>query len=324
MQGHQDVMSRRRALALGGGLAGGLVLGRTPLARAAGDAPLVPDAAAQRRLPTKEIEEILQADGSWVGNTFNVEVERDDVHVTNTTFGIPFTPNFQIASDFFFQPLGRNQAITNSDISLLTDEVNPVIDQLLASGFAFQAEHQHFIDIEPKLWFVHFRGVGDPLELARGMALMLARTATPLPQSSPKHPTTPLPKKEIDEIIGVSGEVGPYGTISYDIPRKEKIVLGGVRISPFLNVATSIVFEPLNDAGTQAAASPDFGMLASEINPVTTVMRQQGWDVGCLFIQETDEQPQLYFSHMVKPGDPIQLAQEIRRGLDLMNLDFSG
>jgi hypothetical protein len=48
-------------------------------------------------------------------------------------------------------------------------------------------------------------------------------------------------------------------------------------------------------------------------------MRDQGWHVGCLYNQETGERPQLYFSHMLKTGDPYALAAEIRRGIDLTN-----
>ncbi len=32
------------------------------------------------------------------------------------------------------------------------------------------------------------------------------------------------------------------------------------------------------------------------------VMRQQGWDIGCLYNQETDEHPQLYFPISSKPA----------------------
>ena len=49
-------------------------------------------------------------------------------------------------------------------------------------------------------------------------------------------------------------------------------------------------------------------------------MRAQGWDIGCLYNQETDEHPQLFFSHQFKTGEPDQLAREIRRGLDRMNV----
>lgn len=45
-------------------------------------------------------------------------------------------------------------------------------------------------------------------------------------------------------------------------------------------------------------------------------MRQHGWTVHCLYNQETAESPQLYFAHMMKTGNPISLAHEIRDGLD--------
>ncbi|MDQ2841020.1 MAG: DUF1259 domain-containing protein [Acidobacteriota bacterium] len=153
------------------------------------------------------------------------------------------------------------------------------------------------------------------------MKAALNVTATPFPQTLPSNPTTPLPADEIGEILGASPNIGSDGVVTYDVPREDPIVLGGVRINPYLNVATSIGFEPLGD-GKTAAAAPDFGMVASEINPVVKIMRQQGWDIGCLYNQETAEYPQLFFSHQFKTGDPIQLAREIRKGLNLMDVSF--
>ena len=63
-------------------------------------------------------------------------------------------------------------------------------------------------------------------------------------------------------------------------------------------------------------------MVAREINAVVGLEHSLGWDVGCLYNQETDEQPQLYFSHQFKTGDPIELANEIRSGLNLMDVKF--
>jgi len=63
-------------------------------------------------------------------------------------------------------------------------------------------------------------------------------------------------------------------------------------------------------------------MIASEIQNVMEVMRRQGWDIGCLYNQETGEQPQLYFSHQFKTGDSIELAHEIRSGLHRMDMKF--
>lgn len=57
------------------------------------------------------------------------------------------------------------------------------------------------------------------------------------------------------------------------------------------------------------------------MQPVVRLMREQGWFQGCLYNQETNEDPQLYFDHMLKTGDAYALASEIRRGLDLTDTD---
>ena len=58
-------------------------------------------------------------------------------------------------------------------------------------------------------------------------------------------------------------------------------------------------------------------MAADEVNPVVELMLNDlHWFQGCLYNQETDEHPQLYFAHMLKVGDAYSLAHEIRKGLD--------
>ena len=68
--------------------------------------------------------------------------------------------------------------------------------------------------------------------------------------------------------------------VGFQVPRREPMYLGGVRISPYLNVFTSIEFEPLG--GDIAVAVPDFGQRADEIAGCAGVMRAQGWQVNCL------------------------------------------
>jgi hypothetical protein len=57
-------------------------------------------------------------------------------------------------------------------------------------------------------------------------------------------------------------------------------------------------------------------MTSDEIQAVIATMRHHGWEIGCLYNQETDEHPQLFFSHTFKTGDAIQLAHEVRAALD--------
>jgi hypothetical protein len=284
-------------------------------------ATALPTQAASGVSPFWEaIEDIIQAEGMYTNGVFSIEVDRNDIDNV-TIHGVPIKPSFEVNGTFYFQKLSEDTVIMNGDMALKPQEINPFIDQLLAHGLVFQAFHQHLYDFDPMVWFIHMRQKGDPLEIARALKAALNVTSTPFPQTLPNNPTTPLPADEIGEILGASPDIGSEGVVMYDLPREDPIILGGVRINPFLGIATTIAFEPLDD-GKNAAAVPDFGMIASEINPVIGVMRKQGWDVGCLYNQETDEYPQLYFSHQFKTGDPIELAHEIRNGLNQMELKF--
>lgn len=172
--------------------------------------------------------------------------------------------------------------------------------------------------LDPMVWFMHFRGHGSARQVAEGCAAILAATSTPLPQAPPVNPTTPLNVRRLESVIGAPGTVGSDGVVSFQIPRREQIILGGVSISPFLNVFTPVDLEPLG--GDIAVVIPDFGMVWKEIDNVARVMRGQGWELNCLYNQETDEYPQLYFSHQFKVGNAYQLAAEVRRGLEQTNV----
>jgi hypothetical protein len=85
----------------------------------------------------------------------------------------------------------------------------------------------------------------------------------------------------------------------------------------------TVAFEPLEGGGSQfAAVAPDPGMTASEVNPTIGVLRKEGFAVHCLYNQETDEQPQLYFSHALAVGNAEDLARKVRKAINHMNLDF--
>lgn len=315
--------SRRRALALGAGLTGGWIA-ETALGRARAFAQDSSGSSGNWQLPasvTKEIEEIIQAQGMTSDGVFTIGIDRDDIQDV-TLHDVPIKPAFELNGDLNFQAIENSSlSAMNSDFCLKASELNGFISQLLAHNIVFQAEHQHFYDFKPLVWFVHFRAIGNPISIARGIKAALNVTSTPFPQTMPSNPTTPLPYDQLGDIIGAKPQIGSDGVVSFNLPRKDAIRLGGMIVNPYLNVDTNVYFEPYGDGNT--AAAPDFGMISSEVDKVSTVMRKQGWDVTCLYNQETDEYPQLYFSHQFKTGDALDLAREIRHGLNQMNLKFT-
>ena len=271
---------------------------------------------AAASLPVDRIEKAMQLKGTLINGVLSLGVERTDIDNV-TIHGVPIRPAFEINGEFDFQPLGHGRAFENGDLPVKSSEINAVIDAILAGGLTFQAEHQHMYDFSPIVWFIHIRGQGNAVKLAEALHRVLKATSTPLPQAPPSSPTTPLDAGRLKRILhGYDAEIGENGVVTVYVARRNPIFIGGIRVNPATNIASNIAFEPLDSTGSQTAVVPDFAMQAGEIDPLMSVMRAHGWDIGCLYNQETDEHPQLYFSHQFKTGDPYQLAAEVRQGLD--------
>jgi hypothetical protein len=265
------------------------------------------------------MQSALGAQGTVTGGVLSVEVDRNDIGTVDLN-GTPVKPSFEVNDSLNFQPVGHHQAFFNGDIALKPSEINNAIDAITSNGLTFQAEHQHMYDFNPMVWFIHFRGKGHPAQLAQKVHNVLKATSVPLPQSPPSNPTTPLDKNKLQHILhGYDAQVGSDGVVTVFVARRDRQRIDGVTVKPETNIATNIAFEPLNSDGSSTAAMPDFAMEAPEINRVVSTMRGMGWDIGCLYNQETGEHPQLYFSHEFKTGDPYALAAEIRKGLNRIN-----
>ena len=72
-----------------------------------------------------------------------------------------------------FQPTGGGKAAISGDFVLTADEVNPVIKALQANGIEVTALHNHMLDDEPRLFFMHFWANDDVGELAKGLRAAL-------------------------------------------------------------------------------------------------------------------------------------------------------
>jgi hypothetical protein len=313
-------ITRRTALVLGGGTAAGLLLpGALAQAAAKRGGPL----RQSGRLPSlAAIEKILHAEGDMSEGLAHFSIDRDDAEHVKGPMGVEFSGSFEINGDLYFQPLrGGKLAFFNGDVPLKPNELNPFIDALLANDLTFQAMHQHYFDLQPMYWFIHFRGVAAPLTLAKAVKGALDATAIPFPQKGPEKPSTPFDAERLAKILHGTATVGEDGVVTVDISRKGRIVIDGVEVNPDANLSTNVQFKPQGKGGDGAAAAPDFSFTSSEVTPVVSLMRGAGWQVHCLYNQETAESPQLYFSHMLKTGDVYELAAEIRKGIDLTHAD---
>jgi hypothetical protein len=139
--------------------------------------PLGPTASAPEAKPevAAEIERIIGQAGSMSGGVFHITVPRNDFHVKAVGTMVPGSMGMN--TPFNFQVDGNNAAI-NGDFMLLPGELNPVIKALRANGIEVASIHNHLLDNEPQLVFMHFWAYGDAIELAKGLKAALDQTGS--------------------------------------------------------------------------------------------------------------------------------------------------
>src|SRR4051794_11634747 len=108
---------------------------------------------------------------------------RKDVQVQ--VDGLAMRPFMGLGTWAAFQN-SHDGAMAMGDTVLFQDEVNTAIDAAFANGLEVTALHNHFFYDEPKVYFMHIGGSGDPEKLARGVkavwdAVKHVREASPHP-----------------------------------------------------------------------------------------------------------------------------------------------
>lgn len=88
---------------------------------------------------------------------------------------LPSTDALETAPETKFQLLKDGRAITCGEMILTANEVAPVFHALAESGIEVDALHNHMTEEEPRLFFMHWWGVGKPDVLARGVKAALGR-----------------------------------------------------------------------------------------------------------------------------------------------------
>ena len=122
-----------------------------------------------------EIEKIIGYPGSMGGDVFHITVPRNGIHVT--TMGTRMPGSMGMNTPLNFQLDGKNAAI-NGDFMLRPAEVNPVIKVLRANGIEVASIHNHLLDNEPQLVFMHFWAYGDAVGLAKGLKAALEQVGS--------------------------------------------------------------------------------------------------------------------------------------------------
>jgi Domain of Unknown Function (DUF1259) len=142
----------------------GLALSKTPIGKVSAKA------AEHLPLDTAELDQIIGHQGKASGGVYHFTVARAD-DVTEAGMAIPAAMGTATAINF--QPTGDEKAAITGDFVMTANEVNPVIRALREQGIEVTALHNHMLEEEPRLFFLHFWANDDAQKLARGLRAAL-------------------------------------------------------------------------------------------------------------------------------------------------------
>ena len=140
---------------------------KTPLSGPAGAATPPPPID----IDTATIDQALGAKGTNNGGVYQFSIPRAEP-ITDGGMAIP--PPMGSANAINFQPTGGGKAAITGDFVLIAKEVNPVLKALREHGIEVTAIHNHMLDDQPHLYFMHFWANDDAKKLAEGLKAALA------------------------------------------------------------------------------------------------------------------------------------------------------
>ena len=153
----------------------GLALSKTPLGNATASASLQAPAAGSEQparldLDIAMIDQVLGAKGKAAGGVYQVGIPRAE---TIKDGGMEVPVAMGSAEAINFQPTGGGKAAITGDFVLTAQEVNPVLRTLRENGIEVTAVHNHMLDDQPRLFFMHFWANDDAAKLAKGLRAAL-------------------------------------------------------------------------------------------------------------------------------------------------------
>lgn len=259
------------------------------------------------------VEKIFARKGIVQQDMLKVTFPRSDLTVKMGN--IPIEPGLALTSWIGFKEMG-NRAMIMGDLVLLEGEVAQVMTKLVSEGIKITALHNHLIGTTPTIMYLHFSGDGNPVGLAEAMRSALSVTGTQIvsPETS-SPPAGPADWTKVEAIFGKTGQKkGDLFQVGF--PRKEKIEENGMEVPPFLGMATGINFQSV---GSKAAATGDFVLLASEVNPVVKALTENGIAVTAIHSHMLFESPRFFFLHFWGYDEPKKLARGLKAALNKTN-----
>jgi hypothetical protein len=119
------------------------------------------------------LDAIIGAKGEWSKGVYKYTIGRPDVYLKEHELKVSTYLGFNTWAAWQGSP---EHAAVAGDFTMLEDEVGPVIKALVENGIEVVAVHNHMVHEDPRIFFLHYWGVGNAQQLANGLKAALNQT----------------------------------------------------------------------------------------------------------------------------------------------------
>lgn len=129
--------------------------------------------AVQNTLDTKKLDDILGYKAEMSKGVYKYTIGRPDVKLTE--HGVPVSTFLGFNTWAAWQGTPEKAAVAG-DFTMLEYEVEPVLKALIEGGIEVVALHNHMVHEQPRIFFLHYWGVGNAEHLAKTLRSALDQT----------------------------------------------------------------------------------------------------------------------------------------------------
>jgi hypothetical protein len=124
-------------------------------------------------IDVSKLDAILGKRGEWSKGVYKYTIGRPDVSLKDHGMGVSTYMGFNTWAAWQGSP---EHAAVAGDFTMLENEVGPVLKALIENGIEVVALHNHMVHEQPKIFFLHYWGVGNAEQLAKALKSAIDQT----------------------------------------------------------------------------------------------------------------------------------------------------
>ncbi|KXH82088.1 hypothetical protein AU377_06140 [Sporosarcina sp. HYO08] len=282
----------------------------------------------------KEFARILGATAGVVNGVCTATRSRTNIHPV--VLGRNADSFMFIPQAFTFENLDSDgKGLCLGETVILQEEINPFMSKLREHNIIVTAVHNHWLFDQPRLMYMHFESIDQPLTFARKVrdAMKVLVTHDVRVESKSCHGRCHCQSRSLDakgrnrhaDICNEFNRI--LGGTMHTFENEQCIVMKSrLNIKPevlgdcgrsFLLIPQMFTFESMSNDG-RALCAGETVILQEEINPFISALRRQGIIVTAVHNHWLFENPRLMYMHWASIDRPLAFARKTRDALSVL------